>query len=528
MNKRSIWVSVIAMAIALMGLICFQAYWIKNAVEIKEQQFRLLVNRTLSKVVYDLQGQETLYHVLSEIKHLKKDTSANADDLSLILNSKNPHRINRILVHDSVNGVFITKDSIHPIAKNPLAAYSKDTVPSSRHSKAGIDTSKLARTPLEYQDLNNSLSYRLKEQRKFVENIITQIIHSDKNIENRINAAELNRIINQDLKNLGLDLRCEYAVKKYNAQYVLTSANFDKNFNSKFYYTQLFPNDIFAPPNYLVMYFPTENTYIFKSIGYMGISSILLTLIIIFSFTFTLFVIFRQKKLSEMKNDFINNMTHELKTPIATISLASQMLKDKSIPVQVKNLDYISGVIEDESKRLGYQVEKVLQSAKFERGKLSYKPEPLDANELIDNVTTNFAIQVKSKRGRIEKKLEATNSLIHVDEIHFTNVISNLFDNALKYSNGEPVICVSTKNVKNGIVISVKDNGIGIRKENQKRIFEKFYRVHTGNIHTVRGFGLGLSYVKKVVEEHNGKITLESEINKGTTFHIFLPTVVDK
>jgi two-component system, OmpR family, phosphate regulon sensor histidine kinase PhoR len=198
-------------------------------------------------------------------------------------------------------------------------------------------------------------------------------------------------------------------------------------------------------------------------------------------------------------------------------------LKDKSIPIELKNVNYITQVIEEETKRLGFHVEKILQTAILDKGNISLKKKKIDVNDLISNVIKNFEIQVINKNGKIKAQLKAENPIIEVDEVHFTNIIVNLLDNAIKYSHDEPEINIETWNKGNSVSISVKDNGIGISAENQKKIFEKFYRVPTGNIHNVKGFGLGLSYVKKIVEEHKGKISLESELNKGSTFTIFVP-----
>jgi signal transduction histidine kinase len=216
-------------------------------------------------------------------------------------------------------------------------------------------------------------------------------------------------------------------------------------------------------------------------------------------------------------------MTHELKTPISTISLASQMINDSSIPAESKNMKNISRIIEDESKRLGYQVEKVLQMAIFDRGKLKLKLKQADMNDLVLSVINNFTIQVDKLGGSIAGELNAANSLVNIDTVHFTNVISNLVDNAVKYSPETPDILIATENRNGRLLIRVRDKGIGFKKEDQKRIFEKFYRVPTGNVHNVKGFGLGLSYVKKIVEEHDGTISLKSELNKGSEFEISLP-----
>jgi two-component system phosphate regulon sensor histidine kinase PhoR len=245
-------------------------------------------------------------------------------------------------------------------------------------------------------------------------------------------------------------------------------------------------------------------------------------------FTYTIMIILKQKKLSMIKNDFINNMTHELKTPISTISLASQMLHDNSISNSPKVTEHISSIILQESKRLSFQVEKVLQMAVFNEGRLKLKFKELHFHELIRNVIHNFELRVKSKEGKLDAELLAENDLIKGDEVHLTNVIFNLFDNAVKYSREKPEILIKTENKNGFLLISVRDNGIGIAKEHLDQIFERFFRVPTGNVHDVKGFGLGLSYVKKIVESHQGKIKAESVVNKGTKFVIYFPLNINE
>jgi two-component system phosphate regulon sensor histidine kinase PhoR len=255
----------------------------------------------------------------------------------------------------------------------------------------------------------------------------------------------------------------------------------------------------------------------------MVIPTAILTAMLIAIFVYTIMIILKQKKLSNIKNDFINNMTHELKTPISTISLASQMLHDNSVSNTARTIEHVSNVILQESKRLSFQVEKVLQMAVFNEGRLKLKFKDVRINELINNVILNFELRVKSKDGTLHSSIAAENDLVKGDEVHITNVIFNLLDNAMKYTKGKPEIEVSTENKKDVIVISVKDNGIGIAKEHHDQIYERFYRVPTGNVHDVKGFGLGLSYVKKIIDSHQGKIKVESALNKGTKFMIYFP-----
>ena len=361
----------------------------------------------------------------------------------------------------------------------------------------------------------------------FVEKIINKLLNYNEDVSKRIEKETLMAIIESELRNQNIDLSYEFAVKDKIGRVVYSSKLYKNNENDV-YKTQLFPNDFFSAPNYLLIFFPKKDNFIVKSLGYMGVSSILLTLIVIFSYTLTLVIILRQKKLSEMKNDFVNNMTHELKTPISTISLASQLLKDGSINDNQKNLSSIALIIEEESKRLGYQVEKVLQFAIFEKGNFKFRVVNLNVQELISTVFNSFIIQVKQRGGSLTTNLKATVSDIEGDELHLSNVLLNLLENALKYCEKEPEIIISTQDTKGGIIFSVKDNGIGISNENQKRIFEKFYRVHTGNVHNVKGFGLGLSYVKAIIEAHSGSIRVNSELGKGSEFLVYLPLKQNK
>ncbi len=273
---------------------------------------------------------------------------------------------------------------------------------------------------------------------------------------------------------------------------------------------------------YFGVRFPKIEANLISQMGIWGFSSIVLV-VVIFFFAYTLFVILKQRRLSEVQKDFINNMTHEFKTPLSTIAISTRVLKDPSITQHPERLLNYATIIENESNRLKQQVERVLQMARLEKNDAGLKKETLDLHTLIQEAVKNISMLLNSKQGNIKLNLQAENSFAAVDKLHFTNVIYNLLDNAIKYTQGFPVISITTHNQNGNLSIAIKDNGIGIGVENQRKIFHRFYRVPTGNLHDVKGFGLGLNYVKLIVEAHKGKISVDSTLGNGSTFTIVLP-----
>ena len=276
---------------------------------------------------------------------------------------------------------------------------------------------------------------------------------------------------------------------------------------------------------FLSVIVPNQKTIIWKEMIWFILGAILFTLIITAAFFITIRTLLKQKKLSEIKSDFINNMTHEFKTPLATISLAVDALKNEKVKGNEEKTNYFTGIIKEENKRMNRQVETILQAALLDKQELRLKLKKMSAHDLIVSALNNIYLQVEEKQGRIETHLEAGDDLIMADEVHFTNLINNLLDNAVKYSRDKPHISLRTMNAGNQLKIRIEDDGIGMNKETLNRIFEKFYRAHTGNVHNVKGFGLGLSYVKTMVNAHHGTIKAESVLGKGSTFTVSIPLI---
>jgi two-component sensor histidine kinase len=526
MSKKKIWFLAIIMTLGLLGLILVQGYWMKRAVNLKEQQFRHFVNQSLTVVTNELEQREALYYVVDELVFSMVDSAArqfryNFSPYSAfpIQSEKEKDKINEIKIETNTSFYqqnFYLSESIQ---SNSFSI--RDSIGVRIIDPDMNDPIEVLSSP--DQIVNAYLKQKVDNKTVIINKVMNKMIKKNPEIEERIDFNTINKLLEKEFKKRGININYQFAVEKVNAGLVWKTNDFRIKTKSYVYMRALFPNDLFPSKAYLALYFPKEKKLFYKSLGFMGISSTFLTIFLIMTFIATLLIIFRQKKLSQIKTDFVNNMTHELKTPISTISLASQMLKDKGIGVTEKKLKYISGIIEQESKRLGYQVERVLQMAIFDKGKIKLNREEIDVHLLLSNVASNFEMQVKNKNGNIILDLNAKKTIISADEVHFSNILSNLVDNAIKYCSAEPVITLSAWDSRKKMFIAVKDNGIGISKKDQKRIFEKFYRVSTGNIHNVKGFGLGLCYVKTIAEEHGGSINIESQTGKGSRFIIIIP-----
>lgn len=363
-------------------------------------------------------------------------------------------------------------------------------------------------------------------EREVLEEVVLRVLYasSEKDFRERLDTDYLEQELEANLRFNGIDVPFHYRIFSSDGIELYRCDDYDPRGEEYSYKQTLFRNDPTGKMGLVSVHFPDQNKYIL-GVADMVVLAMVFTLILFVAFLVTVYLIVRQKKVSEMKNDFIHNMTHEFKTPISTISIAAQMLSDKTIQKPAEMYERLSGVIFAETKRLRFQVEKVLQMSLYDGGNIALKMQPMDLNLLIESVVDTFSIKVVQNGGSIDTHLNASDSMAKVDEMHFTNIIFNLMDNAVKYKReDEPLhLEISTMNTGDYLCIEVKDNGIGISKENLKRIFDKFYRVHTGDKHDVKGFGLGLAYVRKMVMLMNGSIKANSVIGRGTTFIINMP-----
>ncbi|MCD4736766.1 MAG: HAMP domain-containing histidine kinase [Bacteroidales bacterium] len=469
MNKKGFYLIIFFMTTALIGLMVIQSYWIKNAMVVKEATFIKNVNEAMIAVVYNLEKIEA------------------AEQLSHRNNQYNNQYLNQESF-DSVGKVFFENQF----------------------------------------NLSDPWMFdRFMNKSTIFWDIFEQFYSVGRNqpVEDRINPQLLDSLIDSELVARGIKTAYEFGIydRLRNMMPVQKTGMYPRELLSRGFSYSLFPNDLDSNNDILMVFFPKERRFLITQLWGLLFISIVFILIIIFSFAYTIMTILKQKKLSEIKSDFINNMTHEFKTPIATISLACEALSDKDVQKSGDIYDSYIKVIDEENKRLGKMSENILQSATLDKGHINLKMAETDIHETIQNAVRKVNLQVEKKKGKIKLALYAGNPVIMADKIHITNVLINLLDNACKYSPSKPGIRIKTENSFSGIIISVKDNGIGINKANQKKIFDKLYRIPTGNLHNVKGFGLGLSYVKAIIEQHGGKIKLVSEVNKGSEFFITLP-----
>ncbi len=587
MSKNKIRIIISLMALSTLALIAFQIYWIGYINRSNNEVFGANVREAMQEVVRKLEKQELIYITqkktfedtkrkellaISSLKPIKKTpikrkskSAENKTFASQSIDKLQPNTASDMLNFvpfqlfgnslpiNEINIQFDVEDpnleDIETIYKfnefvgKQMEAYQRafndsinyaENTENIHFKKVKNQARKKAvfkETPTtKPQRFNTEKMNKLSQKSEIMKDVFGDYLLKERPISERINKLGLDSLLHTEMRQRGYNIPIEYGISlssdtsklhylsaptlNLEAQNTIKREGFEAN---------LFPNDMFNSQNKLFVYFPDRKTFLLKNIWMNILGSIAMISIVFVCFYVAVNTILKQKKLADIKNDFINNMTHEFKTPISTISLACEVLNDKDMGHNPTVVSRYLGIINEENKRLGTQVEKVLQTALMDKGEVKMKFTNLNIHDIIGNVVQNISPQIELKSGKIELELQAVKPEIEADNVHITNIIFNLLDNAIKYSGQKPDIKVESSNTETGIKIKVADNGIGMEADVLKNIFEKFYRVPTGNLHDVKGFGLGLSYVKKMVEEHHGTITVKSKLNEGSVFEVNLP-----
>jgi len=559
MSKRKIRLLIALMSFALLGLIGFQAYWLRFMLETKRENFAKDVRNSLEQVVRKLEKQEIL--VLAERQ--KKFESIAAKPVkpkpapAIIPVPQPTLEEHPVLTQQRHDVIFVRKSFMLPDGQlaEVTEEYTVDEDPEEVRQRMQVEKAmnrmlkreqqkvlkkmrrrsnrviqnlgdrqaqiqaKLVQEKSERQDLEKVL-----QKTQLAKEVFSDFLFKERPILQRIQPGYLDSLIRKELTDKGVNLDYSFGIQSSPKAWAFTSSPEIKQQKAVFE-AALFPNDLHPSKQVLKIYFPDSAAFIWQTMGLSLAGSGLLLLVMIGCFYFAVLTILRQKKLALVKNDFINNMTHEFKTPITSISLATQLLQEELKPGKNDSILRYLGIIKEENTRLGQQVERVLQTAQMEREEITLKRKSVDMAALIQHVAEINGPLLDSVNGSIKLTLSDLPNQMEIDEVHISNVLNNLVDNAVKYSPSNPKVEIQAHQQDQGVLISVKDQGMGMPKESLSNIFDAFYRVPTGNVHNVKGFGLGLSYVKKIVEAHGGKVHVKSKLGEGSTFEIYLPYV---
>lgn len=515
MKKKTIVILGIVMALSFASLLYMQLHYINEMTAAREEQFREIVTRCLNTAARNQELRETKRYLEKDVAETYRQSVEDSIQI---------HRDNAsdIIQHTRQQTVRAKDGTVY----QTFDVRTEITRPSGHSMLMDRGKSSISQAS---KSLRQEVKDRYIYQKALLDEVVYNILYtaSDKPLEERINYQQLDQDIKSELSNSGIDLPYHLRITTNNGKEIYRCTDYENAGEDKVFVATLFQK---SPANLMgtvKVHFPGLDSYIFSSFRYM-IPALIFTGILLVTFIFTIFSLVRQKKLSEMKNDFIHHLTHEFKTPISTISLAAQMLNDESVAKSPAMMKHTTKIINDETERLRMQVEKVLQMSLFDRsGATNLKKDEIDIDALIASVVDTFTLKVKQYGGMLDAQLECDDPILIGDKMHLTNVVFNLMDNAVKYRREDVDLQLRVKTWNEGekIKICIEDNGIGIKKEDVRRIFEKFYRVQNGMLHDVKGFGLGLAYVKLIVNAHKGDIRAESELGKGTKFIITLPTI---
>jgi len=524
MNKKAIYGLIALMSLGLVGIITIQYFVIKSAIELRKEQFNRSVMSAMVEVTHQLQKQKALERFDQFNLGSIEVNSGFGDSLEYVFIDENGVAItNKYMVQDSIHETRIINQSTEK--ENRVHFKQSVEVNSENNDDLFINVNRIESNDSTIAITIQGLELKYEIYKEMVKDL--ERIESSLKITDRIDSIKIYRELSSAFLSRGIESKFVYGlltIDKNNCVYCGTDAKLhSQQINNSPFKVNLFPGELSQFNHTLSLYFPNLKWDLMGKVGIVLSVSALFILIVTGVFITTIMVILKQKKLSEIKNDFISNMTHELKTPISTISLACEALEDKSIDLGSEIQSTYLGMIRSENNRLAMLVDKVLRNTVLDKEEHKHKPELMDLNEMVEKSLSHFELQVRKNGGKISLNLDQELPQVNIDPVHFANVISNLIDNAIKYSGGKPKIAISTAHNQQEVILKVKDKGIGISPENQKNIFGKFFRVPTGNVHNVKGFGLGLSYVKSVVEKTGGSVSIKSELKKGSIFTIKIP-----
>jgi len=545
-SKKVIAVSGIVLFAAFAGLISLQAYFLDIAVKQKQESFRRNVMNVLESVSGKIEAREAEKNIFQYVFSVDDSVNGmvtgfpkgvNPDTVVIVKDHppgfKSPGKPPLIdsLIKNQKGFSFSYKfnDSASGVKKGDSVFVYKEISKGSNFSFSGSGIDSAQFTYVTVNDSQKVINYLKKlpadKKKVFVTNIVDQLVfNSSLPLSERVERGLVDSLLRHDLKSAGIDLPFESGL--LNSLDILVTVDGNQKKTEEFiaspYKVQLFPNTGSPMKNYLSVLLTGENEYIFREMLPLYIVSGLLSLLILFSFLYTIRIIFRQEKLAVLVSGFINNMTHEFKTPISSISLASEAIGKSEVAHDPERLRRYNAIISDEIGRMRRQVDKILQMAVLEEGEIKLNKKPIDLNALLERVVQNVSVQTEAAGGVIHKTLTSELLITEGDELHIENVFFNIIDNAIKYTQKVPVITVDSVRTGDYAVVRISDNGIGIKSDSIKHIFSKYYRVPTGNKHDVKGFGLGLSYVKKIIELHDGEVTVKSKPGEGTTVEVRL------
>jgi two-component system, OmpR family, phosphate regulon sensor histidine kinase PhoR len=526
MNKKRFRLLVFLMSLSLIGIIVVQLYWISSSLDQSEEQFKFHVQQVIGNVAEKINSEE-LKSFIVEFNKIKDSTGKTPDSSVLreIFFYEKDAKTNETIIYTNtiiaenygITGSFFDKNADSIKIRNIIANRKTEV-----YNGSFIDNPSLQMNKKPDQTIQKIGNLSALDKANF--EVMFKDVVSFRSLQDRITNEKLEQYLREELDNYGVKTPFEYGIYSNGLATKIRSTKF-KYDRELTYGIPIFKDNEGATQYQLLVSFPQKSKFLFSSLIGISLISLLFTLVIILTYSSALNQLIKQKQISEIKTDFINNMTHEFKTPIATINLALDAIKNPKIIDDKEKVQRYLQMIKDENKRMHAQVENVLRISKLEKNELDISKEPADVVEILENAIEHISLIVEDSQGKITTHFKATRTTILLNEVHFTNVLVNILDNAVKYSTEAPVIDIFTENIKDYILIKIQDQGAGMSKVAQKRVFEKFYREHTGDLHNVKGHGLGLAYVKQIVEDHNGQISVESEKGKGSTFTLKMPLI---